>query len=1225
MDKQLLKTETQSKITNLTEKQVLAKLGLLMEQMKIQDYSQAANKIKDLIQKVYKKQLIIAFTGHFSAGKSTMVNELIGESVLPTSPIPTSANLVCIQQGESTGYLHTNQNEIFQLQDTTNLDDIQEYCRNGEEIVKVELHYPSKELHQDVIYMDTPGIDSVDDAHKLSTESGLHLADIIFYVMDYNHVQSEQNFVFTKSLVEKGKKVIAVVNQIDKHDDRELSFQDFKAQTEAAFKNWGVQIFDFYYTSVKDQTLAGNNLDALKQQIYAIISNKNEIILTNALISAEQIISDQFHDVIEQLKSSFNEEIGDETEAELKTQLENAREEKEKHLNNIIAIEDELREQLSKQLKHATIVPYETRQLAQAFLESIQADFRIGFLFSKSKTEEERLARTNKLLDDVKQRASAQLEWHIKDLLLKKSREVVADKVEEVEQVIYEEVPSLTDDILFQLVQPGATLNNQYILQYANDLDAKIKQMYRKYANTIIDKLLWFAKNAIDTKLEGLKTIESQLLSKLATVIHLSEKKSLLENELRKMLHILSSVMAENDVSIYVEKAVEATNFTVKSILALPQKPVFNRDELPEMEDSQEVIKTEGSGSLSGIQAAEKILTGISGMESTVKALKAKIEKLENKQFTVALFGAFSAGKSSFANALMGDYVLPVSPNPTTAAINQIMPPTIEYPHGSVKVIFKKADQLLDDVMYSLGLLGKNVSTIEEAIKVIQTIKEEEIHSKYHVHLSFLQAVKAGYADVEQYLGTEQIVDLPSFNQYVADEQKACFVAKIELYYDCEVTRQGVSLVDTPGADSIHARHTDVAFNYIKNADAIIFITYYNHAFSKADREFLIQLGRVKDSFELDKMFFVVNAIDLANNDAEMNQVIQYVKGRLVEYGVRNPRMYPVSSKKALMEIKQDIENENAKKFTAFKSDFISFMNDDLMSIVTQSAFALLEQAVNRLHAWELQGQKSADEKEQELNRLKTLQVEQQRLIDEKGISANKKALVQETKELMYYVVDRLRLRFYDLYAEAFSPAAFSNPRMSEKEIIKECLQELLDLIQYNYVQELRATGLRVENFIKKEVKAFSTVLVSAIKTKQVDFGLTSPEIEDVNSLTFQDKDYPLPVGHFTGPLSIFKNAKQFFEKGGRDTLRDELWGLVSSHLNELAEESTNEMTIFYVKELEQEMDFAKDQVFTGLNDFYNGLYQALSGSVDIAQLKKTREEITRLLQESKITEEQGV
>ncbi len=69
-----------------------------------------------------------------------------------------------------------------------------------------------------------PGIDSTDDAHQLATESTLHLADVIFYMMDYNHVQSEVNLQFVKELKQRNKTVYLVVNQIDKHKENELSF-----------------------------------------------------------------------------------------------------------------------------------------------------------------------------------------------------------------------------------------------------------------------------------------------------------------------------------------------------------------------------------------------------------------------------------------------------------------------------------------------------------------------------------------------------------------------------------------------------------------------------------------------------------------------------------------------------------------------------------------------------------------------------------------------------------------------------------------------------------------------------------------------------------------------------------------------------------------------------------------------------------------------------------------
>src|SRR3546814_10873164 len=79
-----------------------------------------------------------------------------------------------------------------------------EYCANGENIESVEIHYPVHLLGDNVTILDTPGIDSTDEAHLMSTESALHLADVVFYVMDYNHVQSEVNFVFTKRLREMG-------------------------------------------------------------------------------------------------------------------------------------------------------------------------------------------------------------------------------------------------------------------------------------------------------------------------------------------------------------------------------------------------------------------------------------------------------------------------------------------------------------------------------------------------------------------------------------------------------------------------------------------------------------------------------------------------------------------------------------------------------------------------------------------------------------------------------------------------------------------------------------------------------------------------------------------------------------------------------------------------------------------------------------------------------------
>ena len=185
---------------------------------------------------------------------------------------------------------------------------------------------------------------------------------------------------------------------------------------------------------------------------------------------------------------------------------------------------------------------------------------------------------------------------------------------------------------------------------------------------------------------------------------------------------------------------------------------------------------------------------------------------------------------------------------------------------------------MTEDVIRSFEALGVVATSLTDAFqKADDALNTELIDESLHIHKAFIAAFKKGYPIYHEALGTIIKVEQEEFVKFVAEEDRSCFVESIDFYYDCALTRKGITLVDTPGADSINARHTDVAFEYIRNADAILFVTYYNHAFARADREFLVQLGRVKDAFELDKMFFVVNAIDLATDEEEAEAVKTFV------------------------------------------------------------------------------------------------------------------------------------------------------------------------------------------------------------------------------------------------------------------------------------------------------------------------------------------------------------
>ncbi|WP_202903379.1 dynamin family protein, partial [Gorillibacterium massiliense] len=230
------------------------------------------------------------------------------------------------------------------------------------------------------------------------------------------------------------------------------------------------------------------------------------------------------------------------------------------------------------------------------------------------------------------------------------------------------------------------------------------------------------------------------------------------------------------------------------------------------------------------LRSAAALFAGVPAASALAAAMGEKAARLTASRFTIALFGAFSAGKSSLANALLGDNILPVSPNPTTAAVNRIVPPDEDHAHGSVKVTMKTSAYVLEEVTHSLSMLDTAGGGWEDCLSSISRLKPERATGAGKPHFAFLKAVEKGYRQAEPHFGNLLTLGLEDFPAYVADETKSCFVETIDLYYDCALTRQGVVLVDTPGADSINARHTGVAFNYIKNADAILFVTYYNHA-----------------------------------------------------------------------------------------------------------------------------------------------------------------------------------------------------------------------------------------------------------------------------------------------------------------------------------------------------------------------------------------------------------
>lgn len=1221
-----------------SNKQLENRLAHLYKKIEQNGDSENGGKVLELIQKVRENDFIIGFCGHFSAGKSSMINELAGGDLLPSSPIPTSANVVKVKSGRDYARVYYKHKGAVEYPAPYDYEKIKSYAKDGDEVESIEISHSGGKLPEGVAIFDTPGIDSTDDAHRISTESALHLADVILYIMDYNHVQSELNFQFTKELKDRGKQVYLVVNQIDKHRDSELSFDDFKSSVSQAFLNWNVQADGIFFTSLRRQDDPRNEIGELHRWLQGKIQHKDGLMQESVLSSARHLIEEHIYYLKEHLwkgeMQGYEDILSDLLETEREKTIQKVAE-MEAELSRLSLSanrsEEEFYSGLNKILDNAYLMPFETRELARLYVESVQPDFKVGLFFSKNKTEKEREERLQRFYEDIKEKVASQLDWHIKDFLIKtiKGLDLSDDSLLNEAQSL--EV-NFGPDILSGLVKQGAGATGDYILTYTGDVAETFKRLYRNKAKDLFGHILYaFVGKTNDKSRElesqlgeygkykeavaGLQSLEERSRAFRQSLEEVLEASAQLpEMDLGELLKEEEVAIAENAFESKPQQAVKADRPSVKK-----PETIHTGEAEDYKAQSNEVKVKKAAGDLKTVQS---LIAPIKGMGAIVQSLAEKAERLENSHFTVALFGAFSAGKSSFANALIGELLLPVSPNPTTATINKIMPPTKEYGHGTVIVKCKPEEVLLRDIQDSLKAFGLRAGSLAEAIEIIgKDISREQAEPHQKPHYSFLMAVRQGMPELQGALGQELRVGLEEFRDFVAREEKACFVEYIELFYSCPLTEKGITLVDTPGADSINARHTGVAFDYIKNADAVLFVTYYNHAFSKADREFLIQLGRVKDAFSMDKMFFIINAADLASSGEELETVEDYVGTQLTHYGIRNPRLYSVSSLMALAEKKGEAISGAGilpdSGMPRFEREFGRFIIEELTEMAIASAYQEIRRAHNTVSSYVESALQSNDVKQEKLKRAS---IEKERVIEAiSAVSADSSlnALMQEIKELVFYIKQRIFLRYPDAFKESFNPSSLREDGRDIKKALNLALEELLQFIGYDLAQEMRATSLRIEKYLTQILNGIFEEITKRTAEIHASIEFSNAVQLKASAPEFETALQELERGHFKKALSLFKNAKSFFEKNEKKAMSDQIENLLQIPVSQYIESSRERLEESYRAGLQASLESLKHNLQGEAAEYFEGIFEALSDKADVNVLKESKEGMEAVLKEA--------
>lgn len=239
-----------------------------------------------------------------------------------------------------------------------------------------------------------------------------------------------------------------------------------------------------------------------------------------------------------------------------------------------------------------------------------------------------------------------------------------------------------------------------------------------------------------------------------------------------------------------------------------------------------------------------QFLEGQDGTEETVTALRDYRHNVEEGLFSIVLVGEFSAGKSTFLNALMHKRVLPSFTSETTATVN-FLRHTSQAPNQEAGIVY-----------YNDGC--QEAITLQDLERVVSTRGDTE------------------------------------------EQKVATSVDHVDLFLDSALLQDGVMLVDSPGLNGVADHHREITERQIQASHASIFMFSARQPGSRTDFEYLRSLKSQSGN-----IFLVLNMIDVINPEQE---TVEDVVGQLRKNYQKQfpeeatlPEIWPVSAEAALV------------------------------------------------------------------------------------------------------------------------------------------------------------------------------------------------------------------------------------------------------------------------------------------------------------------------------------
>ncbi len=178
--------------------------------------------INDRIPALHAGRITLVVLGEFNHGKSTVVNALLGEEVLPMGITPTTAVITHLVHGDKRKVVVQPplDGEKYEIHPDEMADVVKHADEGAQEPEYVEIQHPNAFLQGGLTLVDTPGVNDISKQKVEITYGYLPRADVILYVLDATQVLKKSEVVFIRDRLLKSNRdrIIFVLGKVDALD-----------------------------------------------------------------------------------------------------------------------------------------------------------------------------------------------------------------------------------------------------------------------------------------------------------------------------------------------------------------------------------------------------------------------------------------------------------------------------------------------------------------------------------------------------------------------------------------------------------------------------------------------------------------------------------------------------------------------------------------------------------------------------------------------------------------------------------------------------------------------------------------------------------------------------------------------------------------------------------------------------------------------------------------------